>query len=347
MSRRAGHSSGASAPAATGTGARDRSGGGPPDSSAGRARRGLIAAGRLGLAAAILAWLFGEFSPARVLEAAGSVAPAALVAAFALALLAHVAVADRLRRVIAALGMRLSTPALLEIGLATMFYGLVLPAGNFTGILARFYKISKREPNYGAIAVGLGFERLVATLTLCLVGIGFWLLDPAAAWPPLALMVAVLAAGVVVHGVLFGGTSPRATWVRVLFGRLLPRRASSLREALANARTLGGRTVAEVFALGGVTHGLGIAAFWVLSVALGLDLSPATAAWTRSAALLVAILPISTAGLGVREGAMMVLLAPYGVSGTDALTYSLLAFATTVLGPAAVGGLLEARRLLR
>ena len=63
--------------------------------------------------------------------------------------------------------------------------------------------------------------------------------------------------------------------------------------------------------------------------------------------MLVAILPISVAGLGVREGAMVILLAPCGVAAADALTYALLAFATTILAVGLLGGLLEAIRLLR
>ena len=314
---------------------------------AGPAWRALVALGRVGLAAAILAYLLRASSPGRVLDAARSVTPAALVAAFLFALLAQVLVADRLRRVVEALGMRLSTPALLEINLATVFYGLVLPAGNVTGTLARFYKLSRRERNYAGIAVALGYERLVATATLCVVGIGFWLLDRGAPWPPLALMVAAFAALLVLHVAIFGGSSGPLDGIRHVFGRLLPRRAASLREALRDSRGLPRPTVVAVAGLSLLTHALGIAAFGVVAGALDLELSIATVAWTRSAALLVAILPISVAGLGVREGAMVALLAPYGVPTADALTYSLLAFVTTVLAVGAVGGLTEARRVLR
>jgi uncharacterized membrane protein YbhN (UPF0104 family) len=75
--------------------------------------------------------------------------------------------------------------------------------------------------------------------------------------------------------------------------------------------------------------------------------SLATIAWTRAAAVLIAVLPISISGLGVREGAMVVLLAPYGIAAADALAYALLAFATTILAVGLLGSLLEAWRMVR
>jgi glycosyltransferase 2 family protein len=310
-------------------------------------RRRLMALGRCAVAFAILAWLFHQITLASVLDAATSAAPGALLAAFLFALLAHVVIADRLRRLVKALGMRLSTLSLLQINLATVFYGLILPAGNVTGIIARFYRMSRREPNYGGIAVALAFERVVATLTLCLVGVAFWLVDWPADWPALVLMLGALAALLVLYAALFTTAPPLPARLRGSLGRWWPDRLASLRDALRQSRDLSPGVVAKLFALSIVTHGLGVIAYGLVASALDLELSLATIAWTRSAAVLVAILPISVAGLGVREGAMVILLAPYGITDADALTYALLAFATTILAVGLVGGLLEALRLLR
>jgi uncharacterized membrane protein YbhN (UPF0104 family) len=302
-----------------------------------------VALARGAVALALLAWLLHHVSPASVLAAARAAAPGALLGAFLLALLAHVVIADRVRRLVQALGMRLATAALLQINLATVFYGLVLPAGNVTGIIARFYRMSRREPNYAAIAVALAFERLAATLTLCLVGIACWLVDRAAPWPALTLLLGALLALLTLHALLF--TPALARWRGG--GRWWPQRLTALREALRQAHRLPRAVVARVLALSILTHGLGVLAYALVAGALSLDLSLATVAWTRSAAVLIAILPISIAGLGVREGAMVALLAPYGIETASALTYALLAFATTILAVGLVGGLLEAFRLLQ
>jgi uncharacterized membrane protein YbhN (UPF0104 family) len=303
-----------------------------------------VALARGAVALALLAWLFHHISPASVLAAAATAAPAALLGAFLLALMTHVVVADRVRRLVQALGMRLATAALLQINLATVFYGLILPAGNVTGIIARFYRMSRHEPNYAAVAIALAFERLAATLTLCLVGIAFWLADRAAPWPALALLLGALLALLTLHALLF--TPALARW-RGGVGRWWPQRLTALREALRQARALPRAVVAKVLALSILTQALGVLAYALVAGALSLDLGLATVAWTRSAAVLIAILPISIAGLGVREGAMVALLAPYGIAAADALTFALLAFATTILAVGLVGGLLEAFRLLR
>ena len=140
--------------------------------------------------------------------------------------------------------------------------------------------------------------------------------------------------------------APLLVRLRAPLGRRLPGKLTSLRLALSQARDLPRDVVAGVLLLSVLTHGLGIAAYALVASALDLDLALATVAWTRSAAVLIAIVPISVAGLGVREGVLVVLLAPYGIAAADALTYSLLAFGTTILAVGLLGGVLEALRLL-
>ncbi|MGH6915000.1 MAG: lysylphosphatidylglycerol synthase domain-containing protein, partial [Geminicoccales bacterium] len=163
----------------------------------------------------------------------------------------------------------------------------------------------------------------------------------------LVLMLAALAALLVLYAMVFMSAPPLLGSVRQKLSRWWPKKLASLRQAVSQSRALPTELVAKVFALGILTHGLGVVAFGLVAMSLGLDLSIATIAWTRSAAVLIAILPISIAGLGVRESAMVVLLASYGIDAADALSYSLLAFATTVLAMGLVGGLLEAVRMLR
>jgi uncharacterized membrane protein YbhN (UPF0104 family) len=70
-------------------------------------------------------------------------------------------------------------------------------------------------------------------------------------------------------------------------------------------------------------------------------------AWIRSGMMLAAMLPVSFAGLGLREGASVFLLEMFGVSPQLAVAFSLLAFASTVLAVGLVGGLAEGARQLR
>ena len=77
----------------------------------------------------------------------------------------------------------------------------------------------------------------------------------------------------------------------------------------------------------------------------GLGLGLFELGWVRSAITTLGMLPLTLAGLGVREGAMISLLAPYGVTPVVAVTFSLLLFLTGVV-VALAGGALVAYDLL-
>jgi hypothetical protein len=83
------------------------------------------------------------------------------------------------------------------------------------------------------------------------------------------------------------------------------------------------------------------------SLALGLhiDIHLIIVGWVRSLINIATMVPISFSGLGIREGGLIVLLKPYGVSGSEAVALSFLIYLGNLfLG--FIGGLLEARKFL-
>jgi uncharacterized membrane protein YbhN (UPF0104 family) len=302
---------------------------------------------RVAVAAAILAYLFSRIPAAEVARTLADAAPGWVGLAVLAALGSQLLIAERLRRLVQGLGSSASTLGLFQINLAAVFYGLLLPAGNVTGVLARFYQIARRDRAYAATAVALAIERLVATITLCVVGVLFWLLErPTHGWPALALMLAALGPLLGLQFLLLSDLRG-AGRLSARLARRWPNRLASVRQALSRSRRLPRPLLVQVFLLGIVVHLVGILAFALVAAALQLSLPLPTIGWTRSAAILITVLPLSVAGLGLREGAFVLLLAPYGVSAADALSYSLLAFAATVLAIGLLGGVLEACRLLR
>jgi glycosyltransferase 2 family protein len=306
-----------------------------------RWRRALKGTARVAIAAAILAYLFGQMPAAEVLRSVADASAGGLLGAVLVVFVLQLVAADRLRRLANAYGVGLSSWALFKINLATLFYGLCLPAGNVTGFIARLCMMSASPKQYLDVALALSCDRVVATVMLCVVGIGFWLLAwPLDAWPVLVVMLAALVGLSLLQAALFVQLPlpfPRFLW---------PAKLSLLRDALHRSRSLPRATLVWAFGLAMVMHLLGTIAYGLVAAALHLDLSLATIGWTRAAAMLAAILPISVAGLGVREGVLVLLLAPYAVPAPDALAYGLLAFAATVLAPGMVGALIEADRLL-
>lgn len=98
-----------------------------------------------------------------------------------------------------------------------------------------------------------------------------------------------------------------------------------------------------VGALAMVVQGLYIVAWWTLGTLLGLDVEGVTYLFTVPVVSLVAMLPVTLSGLGVREGAWLLLLGPLGVPAPDAVAFSLLFFVSfTLVG--ALGGVLFALR---
>jgi len=302
---------------------------------------------RVAVAVAILAYLFSQIPVAEVGRTLAGAALGWVGLAVLAALGSQLLIAERLGRLLQGLGSSASTLELFRINLAAVFYGLLLPAGNVTGVLARLHQVARRDRSYAATAVALAIERLAATITLCVVGVLFWVLErPSESWLALVMMLAALVPLLALQLLLLADL-PVASRLRARMAGRWPQRLGPLRDALRRGRRLPHSLLAQVFLLGIVVHLVGILAFALVAAALQLPLPLLTIGWTRSAAILITLVPVSLAGLGLREGAFVLLLAPYGVGAADALSYSLLAFAATIVTVGLLGGVLEAFRLLR
>jgi hypothetical protein len=127
--------------------------------------------------------------------------------------------------------------------------------------------------------------------------------------------------------------------------RRLPRRAKVwLREARSTVRACAqGAVLARTAVLGLAFEALVLLALWFVAKAIDVDVSYSVLAVVVPPVLIVAALPISIAGYGVREASFVVLLGRVGIGSTDATLLSLVggvAFALASLP----GGLLLLQR---
>lgn len=304
---------------------------------------------KLLIAAGILAYLFSVVPFGDVWAQMTSAHSGWLGASFGAAMLLQLAVADRLRRLIAAQGVKLSTYEVFEINLSTLFYGLFLPGGNFTGIAIRFYRLSSANQNLMNTGVALFFDRLLATFTLLLMGIAFWCLAmPEDGWFALwAMVLAGVAFFVLTVAVFAPPETPVLGVMQKLMQRFGGKTVNKLREAMQAIWTLPRRTLGLTFGLAMTSHLLGMVAYWCILRGMGLPVDFVTIAWVRSAMILATMIPLTPSGVGLREGATLMLLTSYGVGEDQALAFSLLVFGVTVLGVGLVGGLLEGWRMMR
>ena len=271
-----------------------------------------------------------------------------VLAAACTTMLMQWAVADRLRRLCEAHGHHWSTTDIFQINLSTRFYGF-LPGGNFTGIAIRFYRLTGDHKHYLGTAVALFYDRVVATVTMCAVGAVFWLIErPSGSWQAMAaIVIAMLVMGLALV-VLFGQRpGPVVIRIRQMVSGFMGVRLRTLRDAVRESRTLTTRQVVTVYGLSVIAHLMGVVGYYLLSESLGLGLSFTTLGWVRTAMILATMIPVSVLGLGLREGAALMLLTAYpGVADSDAMAFAFMVFIVTTLLGGLVGGLIEARRMI-
>lgn len=143
--------------------------------------------------------------------------------------------------------------------------------------------------------------------------------------------------GLILVGVALAVAFMAATW----FGRKSPKLRQGAKDAAHLVRELArtpGSLMAAI-ALGFVVQGLYILLWLVLARAMHLPIAPLTLFFAVPVVTAFAMLPITLNGLGVREGAWLLLLSGSGIPPGDIVTFSLLYFAANLV-TGLVGGIL-------
>jgi hypothetical protein len=302
---------------------------------------------RMVLAATIVVALLYWAGPSNVWARLEACPPEVALGSLAAALLGQWFGALRFQRLSHSAGLPLSRAEALGINLSTVFYGLFLPGGTATSWVVRLLRLPGARQQPGLALAVIGVDRAFATVAGALIGIvaDLMLHVPATPAVPLALVLVTAAASIVAFGLLNPSLSQKLERMPGL--RWLSRTLTSAPQAQMSRVYPKLSTVTAAAVLSVAVHCLGILAWWTLARALHVEVGLLEVAWVRSAALVVGLLPLTIGGLGLREGTTVALLAVFGVPAANALSLSLLAFATTVLGVGLVGGLAECVRLLR
>jgi len=263
----------------------------------------------------------------------------------------------RVRIIAKAQGAPLSYRAILTTMFTTAFYGLMLPGSVGAGA-ATLVKYLGHGVTPAAALASMIVNRLLDTCATITLGLSFW--------------------GFAHYGQATGGANSFAALLLVvgpllflgyhllLFGR--PRVLRSIRTAsqrfglehrgsvakgfmrvIDQCATAGNLSTTDAIAVGAlsiVKVVLVVAVAYGFATACGIQLSFANIGWMHAVVAVLVLLPISFAGLGVREGTLVLLGARYGVAAPLALSWSLLLFAG-MLFVAAIGACIEAWSFLR
>jgi uncharacterized protein (TIRG00374 family) len=307
---------------------------------------------RIAVAAVVLVWLLGRVDLAEVGAAIARASPLAIVLAALASFAGNVVIAFRLRVLLAAQGIRARVTQTLAINLAAFFYNLFLPVGGVGVAALRLQRLSHATSGrFTAALTAMVCDRLAATASLGIVGIAFRLAD---AHPkPTGSLLVLLIGSATVASLL----APRAVPHEVRrFVRELTAGASGtwwaaalhrMSSALGSVARIPPRALLRILAISILAQLPGALVFVVLGWGLGLPVPAVSLAWIRSFTVLITVLPISIGGIGVREGTLVYVMQTYGVPASDALALSILVFATTILAPGILGGVLEGWEWLR
>lgn len=258
-----------------------------------------------------------------------------ILVAVMVAFLLSVPHAARWLAVIQANGGRMRALLALKLVFVGYFFSQALPS-SVGGDAMRVWQAHRAGLSLGTALNTVILDRLIALAALLIMSAVAlpWLLDlvtdPAIRWG----FMLVLASGVAGFTVLLGLRRLPEYWCRWRAARAVLQLSEASRNALLNVR-YGVLTLA----LSLVVHiGVSLVVF-ILADALGIRVSLMHSILLVPLVMLVTLIPISIAGWGVREGAMVVAFGLVQVSRSDAIALSLL-FGTTLLITGLPGGLL-------
>lgn len=239
-----------------------------------------------------------------------------------------------------------------EIKMITRFYAQFLPS-ELMASAVKLHRLAAATGQWGEVTAALAFCRVVSMLVLVSLGLTLWAIE----MPPGPgrfvgyILGAMAMALLVAH---FTIKSPRATaWGKRVLGMRafdwlqgkLFDKVMALARTMVTSYRLFGDAIYPVIAFALARHLLGIVSFMLVALALDLHISFMTVGWIRVVMAALLMLPISMAGIGVREGGLVVLLQAYSVSPNDAVALAFLLFIVQVLSNA-IGGVFEVKNLL-
>lgn len=292
-----------------------------------RGRLGLIL--KLSVSLSLLAVLFWKTDRAALFSTFHSLSLPPFLAALLLYLVAEVLSSFRWQLLLRAEGIQASLRRLILLYLEGMFFSLFLPT-LIGGDLVRGHRIYRYTDGKEASLASILVERFSGLAALLAIALATLLVswDPKVAWPILVLSSAfLLGLGVVLgwtrkpfilrllEGLPFGG-----------LGQKLGAFYQAIQRYLRHRKVLG-----QAFVLSLILQVILIYAYSLVAKALGLAIPFTAFLLLIPIATVIAMIPVSVAGLGVREGAMVYLFGKVGLASASALGLSLTWFFLTIL----------------
>lgn len=295
------------------------------------------------VALAVLGWLFRRYDFRTVFQHAAEISPGYLAIAWLFGFLAMFTFSHMQTRVFRPLDCGADTRLLLKIQYQQRFYALFLPGG--TAALVKWYKLAKPSGKPGLTLALMAFMRLLNFGSIAVVTAAAILADATFPWPRARWATAAVAALLFLGPLWLLSDAARPLRARLERWVRLPQRLRDRTEALAEypraIRSLGTRDLAFVYFLSAASQVCYVLQQAFCAYAVGVHLNLLTFAWLRTVVALCTNLPITVAGLGLREVSLVAFLAYYNIPEAQAIAYSLVFFAAFPFLRGIIGGILE------
>jgi uncharacterized membrane protein YbhN (UPF0104 family) len=285
----------------------------------------------------LLIWLLiDRVDVAPIVEAAGRMHPGPVALALAIVMLGPFFLGFRWMVVSRVLAMPLARGRAMWLTFVGQFFGQTLPS-TIGGDVVRIWFMRRDGVPVEQAAISVILDRFCALATsLTIVALSLPKLlslvdDPVARWSMPVLVV--LGFGGIAFLLLLGG--PAANLAR----RLAPLRPFVAFGAAGLRLARSGMPALTALLLAAVIIGCTILAIWLIGKAVATELSLLHCLVLVPPVVFISMIPVSIAGWGVREGAMVIALGFVSVPAADALVISL-TFGMLVVATGIPGGIL-------
>jgi uncharacterized membrane protein YbhN (UPF0104 family) len=280
----------------------------------------------------VLTVVFTRVDLHALIALASRIDPIALAASVLLAYVAWVVNSYKWKLLLRPYVPGLGVGELFRLNLAALFYGLVVP-GQVSGEAIKAVRLARRTDQPHGVYLSVYWDRLTGMIGLALLGSISIVLAGPTNWVGstfcLALLLSVSLIGLAAF--LLPGRLTRA-WDFIQTPAPIQRVMTRVERVLVpNGDALPKRTAVTTLALATLFQGLGIALGWTLAAGLGIAVGPIALGWITAIATLLLFLPVSIAGIGVREASYVGLLGLYSVAASQALALSLVSFGILIL----------------
>lgn len=294
--------------------------------------RRLVRGLQLAVAATAFAYVLSQLDAAAIRDALTKARWPLLIPAAVVALAGLCLASLRWVILLRSLGIRYSPRQAFRCYLAGSFYGLAMP-GAVGGDLARMLLCQRQTGGHvGLIGATVLLERMLGvTVLFCVLATGLALASASPFPDSMGALVTAAGAGLLAAILL----TPRLC--RYLYARALPSEQvyrfwilQKVWEMLPIAGRLKAPTLIKAVLLSAGFQFADLCSTWVAAAALGITLDLPALFVALPIAYLVTALPVSPAGLGLREAAFTFSLSQFGTSTAEAALLALGAFSIRV-----------------